>query len=67
MRADMARGKTEVSDFNGAIAREAKKLGLEAPINAGLAALTQELAAHPDRRDQFRGRPHLLVDHLRLS
>lgn len=65
MRADMARGKTEVATLNGAVAKAAAEAGLRAPVNAALAELTEQLAAYPDQREAFRGRPERLLAYLR--
>lgn len=64
MRSDMARGKSEVDDFNGAIARAAREAGVAAPLNAALTELTQELAAHPELRDEYRGNFQALIAYL---
>jgi 2-dehydropantoate 2-reductase len=64
MRADMKRGKSEIDCFNGAIAREGDRLGVPTPANHALTELTEKLAAHPDGRIAFRGRPDALVAYL---
>jgi 2-dehydropantoate 2-reductase len=55
---------TEVEWMNGAIAREATRLGLATPVNAALAALVADVAEHPDRREWFRDRPDRLLAEL---
>jgi 2-dehydropantoate 2-reductase len=64
MRADVARGKTEVRYLNGAVVRAATELGLEAPVNAALTELTEEVAHNPERRAEFRGQPDRLLSFL---
>ncbi|MBV9281199.1 MAG: ketopantoate reductase family protein [Chloroflexi bacterium] len=61
MRADVARGRSEIAYLNGAVAREGGRLGVRTPVNRGLADLVEELVAHPGRRDTFRGRPDALL------
>jgi len=60
----MARGKTEVGSFNGAIAQAAKEVGIAAPVNQALATLTEQLAAHPELRDEYRGNVQALISYL---
>jgi 2-dehydropantoate 2-reductase len=55
MRGDLKRGKTEIDSYNGAIARAAHGLGLAAPVNVALTALTNDLAHDAERRAAFRG------------
>jgi 2-dehydropantoate 2-reductase len=64
MRADMARGRTEVTFLNGAVAEASDRLGIRAPVNAALSALTVELARNPERREEFKGRPDALLDYI---
>jgi 2-dehydropantoate 2-reductase len=61
MRADMQRGRSEIADFNGAVARAGERLGVPTPVNRALTALTEDLAAHPGHRESFRGNPKGLV------
>jgi len=60
---DLHRGRfqNEIAVLNGAVAREATRLGLRAPVNAALTAVLSDLAA--GRRDpaEFRGRPEALL------
>lgn len=65
MRTDMARGKTEVGALNGAVVQAATAAGVRAPVNAALAALTEDLAGHPERRAAFRSNPEQLLACLR--
>jgi 2-dehydropantoate 2-reductase len=65
MRADLKRGKTEIDRYNGAIAQAAQSLGLAAPVNAALTALTNELAHDADRRDAFRGKKQQFIAYMR--
>jgi 2-dehydropantoate 2-reductase len=65
MRADLKRGKTEIESYNGAIARVARSVGLQAPVNAALTALTNELADDAGRRDAFRGNKPRFIDYMR--
>jgi 2-dehydropantoate 2-reductase len=53
--------QTEVEWMNGAVARAGTELGVAAPVNARLAALVEEVAARPDRRAWFGGRPDRLL------
>jgi 2-dehydropantoate 2-reductase len=64
MRADMARGQTEVTFLNGAVAEAADRLGIRAPVNAALSTLTLQLVRNPKRRAEFSGRPDALLDYL---
>jgi 2-dehydropantoate 2-reductase len=48
---------TEAEWMNGAIAGQASRLGLSAPVNARLAALVADVAAHPERREWLRHNP----------
>jgi 2-dehydropantoate 2-reductase len=57
-------GPSEVAWLNGAVAREADRLDLRAPINRGLAELVDAVVSDPDRRAWFRGRPDRLVEAL---
>lgn len=61
MRADLKRGKSEIADFNGAIAREGDRLGIPTPVNHALTDLLEELLAHPERREEFRSQPEALL------
>lgn len=65
LRADLQRGRTEVRWLNGAIAAAAERVNRPAPVNAALAGLIEELAEHPDRRDNLRGDPDALLAYLR--
>jgi 2-dehydropantoate 2-reductase len=60
---DLARGRreSEVSALNGAVAREAARLGIPAPVNAALTEVLTAIAS--GRRDaaEFRGRPEALL------
>jgi 2-dehydropantoate 2-reductase len=53
-------GPTEAGWLNGAVAREAARLGVAAPVNAALAGLVEEVAADPERAAWFAGRPDRL-------
>lgn len=53
--------QTEVEWMNGAVARAGAELGVAAPVNAVLAALVDEVAARPERRAWFEGRPDRLL------
>jgi hypothetical protein len=55
---------TEAGWMNGAICRRGRELGVPTPVNARLAELVEDVAAHPDRREWFRGRPDRLLDEL---
>jgi hypothetical protein len=50
--------------MNGAIARAGAGAGVATPVNARLAALVDEVAAHPARRAWFRGHPERLLGEL---
>lgn len=63
-RADMARGRTEINYYNGAVADVAATHGIRAPLNAALATLARELAAHPGRRQAYRENPEALLAYL---
>ncbi|HLJ69078.1 MAG TPA: 2-dehydropantoate 2-reductase, partial [Chloroflexota bacterium] len=64
MRTEMRRGRLEVDAYNGAIARAAGRAGVPAPVNTALTALAVDLAEHPERRDELRGRPEKLARYL---
>lgn len=64
MRLDIARGKTEIAAFSGAVADEARRRGVRAPVNAALTDLTECLAANPGERERYRGRPDRLLAYL---
>lgn len=53
-------GPTEVGWLNGEVAREAALHGLEAPVNAALARLVDEVASDRERAGWFAGRPDRL-------
>ena len=53
--------QTEVAWMNGAVAEQGARLGIATPVNASLAALTDEVATDPERRAWFRGRPERLI------
>ncbi len=46
--------QTEVAWMNGAVARFGRRLGIATPVNARLAELVDDVAAHPDRRAVLR-------------
>jgi 2-dehydropantoate 2-reductase len=52
---------TEVAWLNGAVARYGRQLGVPTPVNARLAELVEDVAAHPDRREWLRHRPERLL------
>jgi 2-dehydropantoate 2-reductase len=64
MRADLARGRSEVAYLNGAVVRAAERLGMETPVNAALTALVEQLVLHPERRAEFRAKPEALVSFI---
>ena len=51
---------TEVGWLNGAVARGGAETGVPTPVNAALARLVDEVAAHEGRRAWFRHRPDRL-------
>jgi 2-dehydropantoate 2-reductase len=57
-------GPSEIGWLNGAVVREAERLGVPAPVNRGLASLVDEVVSDQDRRAWFRGRPDRLVEAL---
>jgi 2-dehydropantoate 2-reductase len=65
MRVDMARNRSEVAWFNGAVADAGNRLGVRTPVNSALTALTLDLVANPDRREVFRGHPEALIAWMR--
>jgi ketopantoate reductase len=67
MRSDLKRGKTEIESYNGAIAHAARSLGLQAPVNSALTALTNELAQDAGRREAFRGNKPRFIDYMRAQ
>lgn len=65
MRADMARNRSEVDTFHGAVARLGAARGIPTPVNGALADLTLDLAAHPEKRSPWHHHPEELIRHLR--
>lgn len=59
-------GPSEVEWLNGAVDREARRLGRVAPMNRAIADLVGEILADPERRAWFRGRPDRLVAEVEL-
>jgi 2-dehydropantoate 2-reductase len=64
VRRDDAGVPTEARWLNGAVAAAGVRAGIPAPVNAGLAALVDEVAGDPERAAWFKGRPDRLVDAL---
>jgi 2-dehydropantoate 2-reductase len=64
VRRDGAGLPTEARWLNGAVAAGAERAGVAAPVNAGLAALVDEVAANAERAVWFAGRPDRLVEAL---
>jgi 2-dehydropantoate 2-reductase len=60
---DLQRGRSEneVEFLNGAVAREAARLGLRAPVNTTLMEVLSGLAAGRLDPAEFRGRPDALL------
>lgn len=65
MRADLARGRSEVGYLNGAVVRTARRIGIGAPVNAALTAVLEELVRGPERRAEFRGRADVLTRYMK--
>lgn len=59
--ARLGSGPSEVEWLNGAVDREARRLGRVAPVNRRIADTLTEILADPERRAWFRGRPDRLV------
>lgn len=57
-------GPSEVAWLNGAVEREARRMGRGAPVNGQIADLMAEILEDPERRAWFRGRPDRLVAEL---
>jgi 2-dehydropantoate 2-reductase len=57
-------GPTEVAWLNGAVVAAGERVGVPAPVNAGLLRLVEDAATDPDRRTWFRGRPDRLLASL---
>lgn len=55
------RGKSEVSWLNGAVAREAGRLGIPAPVNATFADIVSKLASGAEPPDNYRNNPTRLL------
>ncbi len=64
VRRDGAGLPTEAPWLNGAVAAGAERAGVAAPVNAGLAAVVDDVAADAERAAWFAGRPDRLVDAL---
>lgn len=60
-------GPSEVEWLNGAVAREATRLGGAAPVNRRLTELVGEILIDPERRAWFRGRPDRLLAEIDRS
>jgi 2-dehydropantoate 2-reductase len=56
--------QTEVAWMNGAVARFGRQLGVPTPVNARLAELVEDVAAHPDRRAWLRRSPERFLAEL---
>lgn len=56
--------QTEVAWMNGAVASFGKRSGVATPVNARLAELVEDVAAHPDRRAWLRHHPERLLAEL---
>ena len=56
--------QTEVRWMNGAVAAFGESVGVQAPVNARLAELVDDVAEHPERRAWFRGRPDRFIAEL---
>ena len=54
--------RTEVDWLNGAVARTAVDVGVEAPVNRALTELVTRAASDVDLRDRLRDRPAALVE-----
>jgi 2-dehydropantoate 2-reductase len=65
MRAEMARNRSEVEAYNGAIARAGARTGVATPVNQALTDLTMALVANPSERETYRGKPEKLLTYLR--
>ncbi|MGH2443467.1 MAG: ketopantoate reductase family protein [Chloroflexota bacterium] len=64
MRADLDRGRTEIGEFNGAVAAAGAGLGVPTPVNAALTALVKKLSANPPKREWYEGKPEALIAYL---
>jgi 2-dehydropantoate 2-reductase len=64
---DLGRGRSEVSWLNGAVARQATALGLDAPANAVLAEVMLGLVEGKLSRDEFLRRPEALLARARAA
>jgi 2-dehydropantoate 2-reductase len=65
MRADLKRGRSEISAYNGAVVEAGRRLKIPAPTNQALTELTLTLAEHPDQRADFKEDPEALLSYLR--
>ncbi|HLI52495.1 MAG TPA: ketopantoate reductase family protein [Thermomicrobiaceae bacterium] len=61
---ERSRVPTEAGWLNGAVAREAERLGIPAPVNRRLAELVDQLAAGEIDRSRFAGHPDALLREL---
>jgi 2-dehydropantoate 2-reductase len=59
--------RSEVRWLNGAVAREAERLGGDAPVNRRLTDLVEEILTDDDRRAFLRGRPDRLAQEILRS
>lgn len=64
MRADLQRGKTEIDALNGAVVRAGEAAQIDVSVNRALTDLIHDLSSHPERRQDFRGRPDALLAYL---
>jgi len=62
IQANSGTGPSEVQWLNGAVAQNAERLGVAAPVNRRLTELVEEVLTEPERRAWFRGRPDRLVE-----
>ena len=53
--------QTEVAWMNGAVAKWGRLSDVATPVNARLAELVDDVAAHPDRRVRLRHKPELFL------
>ena len=56
--------QTEVAWMNGAVARFGRQVGVTTPVNARLAEMVEDVAAHPDRRAWLRHDPRRFLAEL---
>jgi 2-dehydropantoate 2-reductase len=62
-----AKHRTEVEYLNGAVARAAREVGVDAPVNAAIARILSDVAHMPQLWAKYRERPAALVAEIKAE